>query len=116
MLLIVCTDLIFATKITGTAKSLGLSYAVVRTVDALAQRLATGEVSKVILDLSVTGLDPLAALDAVKAHDAALPVIAFLSHVQAELAQQARDRGADKVLPRSAFSARLPELLQPEST
>jgi hypothetical protein len=39
-------------------------------------------------------------------------VVAFLSHVQAELAAGARQAGADEVMARSAFVNQLPALLQ----
>jgi hypothetical protein len=38
--------------------------------------------------------------------------VAFGSHVQTERLQAARDAGCTNVLPRSRFSASLPELLQ----
>jgi len=39
-------------------------------------------------------------------------VVAFGSHVAAEVLQAARQRGADFVMPRSMFSASLPALLE----
>jgi len=40
-------------------------------------------------------------------------VVAFLSHVQKELAQQAKDAGCDEVMPRSSFTQNLAEILSP---
>jgi hypothetical protein len=40
-----------------------------------------------------------------------LRVIAFLSHVQTGLAEQAKTAGFDEVMPRSKFSMNLPEIL-----
>jgi hypothetical protein len=39
-------------------------------------------------------------------------VIGFLSHVQGDLKQKAHEVGCDMVLPRSAFSQNLPQLLR----
>jgi hypothetical protein len=39
-------------------------------------------------------------------------VIGFLSHVQGDLQQKAHEAGCDMVLPRSAFSQNLPQLLR----
>ncbi len=124
----VVTDLIFSTKITGTAKALGGQVQVARSLDALRQKLdaaceaaATGTppteaasgVPLVIVDLNSTGVDTVEAVRVAKAHRAAPRVVAFLSHVQAELAVAAREAGADQVLARSAFVDRLPELVRP---
>ena len=49
---------------------------------------------------------------AAKEQSAQAHVVAYLSHVQVELAAAAKEAGADTVLPRSAFSAKLPEILQ----
>src|SRR5205814_670586 len=109
---IFCSDLIFSTKITGTAKALGQPFAVARTVERLGALLeAAGAEALLIVDLNITGADPLAAIRLAKAHAVPVRVVAFLSHVQVELAATAREAGADEVMARSGFSARLPELL-----
>jgi len=107
----VVTDLIFSTKITGTGKALGKPVLVARTLERLREHLATGGgQTTVIVDLNVAGIDPMAAIRQAKA--AGAKVVAFLSHVQAELAAGAREAGADEVIARSGFSARLPEILR----
>lgn len=110
-LTILITDLIFSTKITSTAQSLHIPFAVVRTLEQLAAKLTTAAGGTLIVDLNITAVDPLAAIKAAKALPAPPRIIGFLSHVQAELAAAAQSAGADLVLPRSAFSAQLPELL-----
>jgi hypothetical protein len=40
-----------------------------------------------------------------------VPLVGFFSHVQTELRRNALDAGFDQVLPRSAFSRDLPNLL-----
>jgi DNA-binding NarL/FixJ family response regulator len=111
-IMVVCTDLIFSTKITGTAKALGQPCAVARTPEKLAELLANAPPEALlIVDLNAAGLDPLAAIQLAKAHAWPPRVVAFLSHVQADLAAAARQAGADQVLARSAFTERLPEIL-----
>ncbi len=56
------TDLIFATKITSTARSLGVGVRVVGSVDALAEPLAAGELALLIVDLAAAGETPLDAI------------------------------------------------------
>ena len=112
----VVSDLIFSTKITGTGKALGRPVMVARTIERLREHLAASEKSDgklVIVDLNVTGPDPMAAIREAKADGA--QVIAYLSHVQAELAAAAKQAGADQVMARSAFTDRLPQILSNEN-
>jgi DNA-binding NarL/FixJ family response regulator len=108
----VVSDLIFSTKITGTGKALGRPVSVARTIERLREFLAASEKSDnklVIVDLNVSGPDPMTAIREAKSDGA--QVIAYLSHVQADLAAAARDAGADQVMARSAFTDQLPQLL-----
>jgi hypothetical protein len=47
----------------------------------------------------------------VRAGQPGLPLIAFLSHVQTDLAQQARAAGCTQVMPRSQFTHDLATIL-----
>ncbi len=105
------TDLIFATKIGSTARGVGADLAIVRSVEALETKLAGGA-SLVMIDMNADGVDAAEAIRKVKAQPDAPPVLAYLSHVQTELADAARSAGADAILPRSQFSAELPTILQ----
>lgn len=108
---VLVTDLIFSTKIFSTAKAVGAEALGARNLDVLATRLADPEVGRLIVDLNSAGVDVIEAIRRAKAQRPDVRVLAFLSHVQVELAQQAREAGADQVMARSAFSAKLPELL-----
>ena len=113
MLIAVVTDLIFSTKITGTAKALQKPYSVARTLDKLTEHLnATTAPALVIIDLNSAGLDTIQAIRVAKSHPTNPRVISFLSHVEVELAQQAREAGADQVMARSGFVNQLPAILQ----
>ena len=105
------TDLIFATKLSSTGSSLRVGVTIVRTPSQLWDQLQAGGVRLVLIDLSAEG-DPL---DAIRRSwgDAASPrIVAFGPHVEADLLAAAREAGASEVLARSAFSKRLPALLQ----
>ena len=110
-LTILITDLIFSTKITSTAQSLNIPFTVARTLEKLTATLTASPGGTLIVDLNITAVDPLAAIKLAKALPTPPRIIAFLSHVQTDLAAAAQSAGADLVLPRSAFSAKLPELL-----
>jgi hypothetical protein len=98
-------DLIFGSKITATAEALGIPVRIVRT--AADVRDAAPAAGAVLLDL-MTDADEALVRELKAAH---LPVIAFLPHVEVERATQIRAAGADRVLPRSKFSAELPKIL-----
>ena len=118
MIVYCCTDLIFATKIGSTAQVLGVPARPTRDIAALTKRLNCVEdgrinepVTGVMVDLEL-GTSALQMLRQVKEHDAEIPVIAFGSHVATDVLQEAREGGADYVMPRSQFTVELPELLR----
>ena len=104
------TDLIFATRITGTAEKVGTGCQVVWSLETLQERLSAQPPLLVLIDLNADGG---IGVEAVRVAKAAGPgtVLAFVSHVERDLAAAARSAGADEVLPRSAFVQRLPQLL-----
>ena len=107
----VVTDLIFATKITSTAASVGAPVRVVRGLDQLGESLKDGRAPLVLIDLEADGIDSMAAIGTCRRSGLELRVIAFGSHVRRDLLAAARAAGADEVMPRSAFVTRLPALL-----
>ncbi len=106
------TDLIFATKIASTARSLGVEVANVRTLDQLTERLASNHDALVLIDLEAPDLDPIHAIELCKQSEQQPRTIAFGSHVRTDLIGAARRAGADEVLARSGFVGRLPSMLQ----
>jgi len=117
MIVYCCSDLIFATKIRSTAEALGVTSRPARDADALQKRLeqvpdgkANDPVTGVFVDMELDD-DALALIRQVKTHDAAIPVIAFGSHVAIDQLQAARQAGADEVMARSQFTANLAYLL-----
>ena len=105
------TDLFFVSKVKGTADVLNLPLKVVRSADAVMAEVDAGA-KLVIIDMNASGVDPAEAIRRCKSSPTPPRVIAYLSHVQTDLLDAARTAGADLVLPRSKFSADLPELLQ----
>jgi CheY-like chemotaxis protein len=104
---VVCDDLMFTSRITGTARSLGLEMRVCRTPADL-QKLATAQpLACVIVDLHAANLD-VAALVATVKEQGGGRVVGFGSHVAADVLRAARDAGCDLVLPRSQFVQQLP--------
>ncbi len=112
-------DLFFRARIAETARHTGVEFEAVPAGKDLLEKLrmapggATlqGSVPALILvDLNARG-GPLEALRELQAAGNQIPVIAFLSHVQTELAEQARAAGCAEVLPRSKFTQNLAAIL-----
>ncbi|HEX8161362.1 MAG TPA: hypothetical protein VF538_05790 [Pyrinomonadaceae bacterium] len=111
--LVAVEDLLFASKIRGAAESLGVEYDTARSVEAAAAKAKTDPPSVVVADLHGLRCDPFALAETFKA-DAelrAVPLVGFFSHAQTELRERALAAGFDQVLPRSAFTQRLHEIL-----
>ena len=103
-------DLIFSTKITSTARALGLDVRVVGTPEAAMERIQPGQTRCVVLDLALSSLTEQRIREIVGAAGGA-SVIAYGSHVDTERLQAARDSGCTEVMPRSRLSGELPQLL-----
>ena len=103
-------DLFFQMKVAETAKHLGMEFKVAANGDVLASMLEP-PTKLVIIDLNARN-QPLATLARVRATQKELRIVAFLSHVQTELATEARAAGATDVMPRSAFTQNLATILQ----
>ncbi|NNM86070.1 MAG: hypothetical protein HKL96_09995 [Phycisphaerales bacterium] len=105
-------DMIFAVKIVSTARSLGVRCQTVLSATGLAGACAAHQPALVIVDLDLPGLDVQAVASAVQAFGAHTRVVGYLSHTQVEMAAAAKAAGIAEVMPRSAFTRNLPELLQ----
>ena len=67
----------------------------------------------VILDLNNPRTDPLGTVAAMKRDPATASIrtVGYASHVQTDVIDAARQAGVDEVMARSAFTARLAEIL-----
>ncbi|MGH9359189.1 MAG: hypothetical protein ACRD1O_08445 [Terriglobia bacterium] len=113
-IVVVVEDLIFLSKIQQTAKLTGIETETA-PLQKLSERLAEPEsITAVIFDLNHRSGQAVEALRAMKADlkTQHIPAIAFLSHIQTDLAAAARGAGCDLLLARSAFAAQLPQLLR----
>ena len=103
-------DLFFQMKVAETAKHLGLEFKVASNPEALVALLEP-PTKLVIVDLNSRN-QPVATIERLRATHKELRVVAFLSHVQTELAAQARAAGCMEVMPRSVFTQNLAAILQ----
>jgi DNA-binding NarL/FixJ family response regulator len=104
-------DLMFTSRITGTARDLGLNVAPARTPDAAVDLARRESASCVILDIAAAGRDLPYLVARLNALSPPPRVVAYGSHVDTASLQAARAVGCDPVLPRSKFVELLPREL-----
>jgi hypothetical protein len=106
-------DLIFTSKVTGTAQMLGRRVLVAGDVTLASAMIVQWQPRVVFVDLASGDLVQAAALLAFqKLAPPGTPFLAFGSHVDTGALAAARALGCEPVLPRSRFSAELPELIK----
>lgn len=104
-------DLLFASRIREAARAAGVAVRTVRVADEVAAAVRDGA-PLVLIDADSDRLPWQETIAAVRRGTRAeVPVVAFLSHVHADRAKDARTAGASRVLARSAFVEELPRLL-----
>jgi CheY-like chemotaxis protein len=114
MIVAAVDDLLFASKISAAARQLDVQVVFARSADEVLRQVRALRPPLVIFDLNSRRIEPLAAISAMKSDPALIRVrtVGFVSHVQSELIEHARQAGVDEVMARSAFSAKLGEILQ----
>jgi PleD family two-component response regulator len=106
-------DLLFRSKISETASSLGIEAVFPRNPKRLLEAIHESPPDLLILDLNSARFEPLALLRITRSDETTrdVPTVGFLSHVQKDLAVAAREAGCDRVVARSAFTKDLPRIL-----
>ncbi|HTR26985.1 MAG TPA: hypothetical protein VMI10_23640 [Terriglobales bacterium] len=109
-------DLFFLSKIQDTGRKMNVKVEFVKTEKDLAEHMKNNGEEKpslIIFDLNNANAKPLSLIPKLKSKlKKGTSIIGFLSHVQGDLKQKAHEAGCDMVLPRSAFSQNLPQLLR----
>ena len=108
-------DLFFRTKVQETARKLNVKVEFVKTEKEALERIEASEEqpSLIIFDLNNTGAKPLTTIPKLKSKlKKGTSIVGFVSHLQGELKVKALEVGCDAVMPRSAFSQNLPQILR----
>jgi CheY-like chemotaxis protein len=110
--LLLSDDLLFVSRISGTARDLGFPVKPARTAAVLADLARQQDPCCVLVDLANPGLDLPGLLCRLRETCARMPrVVAYGSHVDTATLRAAREAGCDVVLPRSKFVEDLPRAL-----
>jgi hypothetical protein len=110
-------DLFFLAKIQETARKLGVKVEFVKNDKESVARLTDAPEAEraklVVFDLNNANAKPMTLIPKLKAKlKKSTSIIGFLSHLQGDLKAKATEAGCDTVMPRSAFSQSLPNLLR----
>jgi hypothetical protein len=110
-------DLFFQAKIQESAKKLGVKVEFVKgEKETIARIIDSPEAEKptlVVFDLNNLNAKPMTLIPKFKTKfKKATSIIGFLNHLQGDLKMKAIEAGCDTVMPRSAFSQSLPNLLR----
>jgi CheY-like chemotaxis protein len=112
-----CTDLIFTSKITEVARTLGVTCHGARDVESLLARTrrhaAEAPIALVIVDMVLRDADAAVAIRALRADPStrAARIVAFLPHERDDLRDAATAAGATSVLTRGQLAKQLPRLI-----
>jgi len=111
--LAVVSDLFFSAKITEAAKRAGVALEYVTNEKDLLEK-ARSHPTLIIFDLNFDAVHPLRLISKLKGNTElkGISLLGYLSHVQAELNMKAQETGCDMVMPRSAFSMNLGQILR----
>ncbi|HEY3707560.1 MAG TPA: response regulator [Terracidiphilus sp.] len=111
-------DLFFLAKINETARKLGVKVEFVKgsEKDSVARILEAPENERarlIVFDLNNANAKPMTLIPKFKTKfKRSTSIVGFLSHLQGDLKAKAVEVGCDTVMPRSAFSQSLPNLLR----
>jgi CheY-like chemotaxis protein len=107
-------DIFFLAKVHETAKHTGVTLETAATGEQLLKAAAASPAALILVDLNARqgALDAVTQLCAANGTGNPRRVIAFLSHVQTDLAERARAAGCQDVMPRSKFTQNLAAILR----
>jgi CheY-like chemotaxis protein len=108
-------DLFFVAKIQEIARKLNVKVEFVKTDKDIAEKTENSEEkpSLIIVDLNSNGIKPLPVIAKMRSkYKKNTSIVGFVSHVQGDLKMKAQEAGCDVVMPRSAFSQNLPNILR----
>jgi PleD family two-component response regulator len=113
MVLALVDDLMFRSKIKSAAQHAAVAVSFAGSRDAALAAMRATTPALVIFDLNNMRSDPLGTVAEMKKDAAltAIPTVGYVSHVDVNTIEAARAAGVDEVLARSAFTARLAELV-----
>ncbi len=109
---VLADDLFWKTKIDLAAKSAQAPAVFISDPAQLLKSAETGKTALVLVDLAIRQ-DPFPAIAALKkgSKTKGIHVVGWYEHVRKDLEKKGMEAGCDEVMPRSAFSQKLADLI-----
>jgi PleD family two-component response regulator len=116
-ILVLLDNLFFAGKINQAASQTETKVIYAKTSENALKLARTEHPAQIIVDLDAATCAPIEFISSLKADTElqSIPTLGFVSHVNLDRQQQARDAGCDRVMARSAFDRNLAAILNQES-
>ena len=108
-------DLFFVAKIQEVSRKLNVKVEFVKSEKEITEKTGDPEdkPSLIIVDLNSNSIKPLPVIAKMRSkYKKPTSIVGFVSHVQGDLKVKAQEAGCDVVMPRSAFSQNLPNILR----
>lgn len=110
-------DLFFLAKIQEIARKLNVKVEFIKSEKDLGEKegaeVTEDKPSLIIVDLNSNSIKPLPTISKLRSKfKKSTSIVGFVSHVQGDLKVKAQEAGCDVVMPRSAFSQNLPNILR----
>ncbi|MEX2114595.1 MAG: hypothetical protein WD845_15480 [Pirellulales bacterium] len=109
---VLTTDLLLQSQLSGAAARAGQSFQVVASVEALLAKLAASPHRLIILDLALDAIQPAALVQQLRLQAPSSTIVAFGPHVHRQRLADAKAAGCDVVMSRGQFHAEAESLLQ----
>jgi CheY-like chemotaxis protein len=111
---LVTDDLMFSSRAAALARAAGTTLVMAGSVAKAVEACAAEPAALVMLDLSLRGLDPATAVEALRGVSQPPRIVAYAPHVHEAKLAAATGAGCDQVLTRGQFNAQLDALLRGE--
>src|SRR6266849_3268128 len=110
--------LFFHAKLQEVSRKLNVKVEFVKTEKEIAEKTSANtnpdeKPSLIVVDLNSNSIKPLTVIAKLRSkYKKPTSIVGFVSHVQGDLKVKAQEAGCDVVMPRSAFSQNLPNILR----
>jgi CheY-like chemotaxis protein len=113
MIFAVLNDLVFQELIERAALTAQTDCLVLADEETLLAALQEDHPEVLFVDMGIATLDGPSLIEKLKQNPStrSIPIVAFGNSLRADLLQDAKEMGADLVLPKSAFQQQLPEMI-----
>lgn len=109
-------DLFFLAKIQEVSRKLNVKVEFVKSEQEIVEKAGENPEDKpslIVVDLNSNSIKPLPVISKLRSKfKKPTSILGFVSHVQGDLKIKAQEAGCDVVMPRSAFSQNLPNILR----